>query len=70
MRSQTMIKSLAVIRGTALNQDSRTDAMPMPNRTAQARLAREVCHIAGIEPHTVAYVESDVICELSATQLD
>ncbi len=48
----------AVIRGTAINQDGRTNGLSMPNAAAQAELVREACADAGIHPGEVQYVEA------------
>lgn len=48
----------AVIRGTAINQDGRTNGLSMPNAAAQAELVRAACADAGIEPREVQYVEA------------
>ncbi|MFI6044053.1 SDR family NAD(P)-dependent oxidoreductase [Nocardia sp. NPDC051321] len=48
----------AILRGTGVNQDGRTAAIPVPNPAAQAELARAVCDNAGIAPGEVSYVEA------------
>lgn len=48
----------AVIRGTAINQDGRTNGLSMPNAAAQAELVRAACADAGIHPGEVQYVEA------------
>ncbi|MEU7214106.1 type I polyketide synthase [Nocardia iowensis] len=48
----------AVVRGSGVNQDGRTLAIPVPNPVAQEALARRVHRIADIEPHQVGYVEA------------
>jgi acyl transferase domain-containing protein/NADPH:quinone reductase-like Zn-dependent oxidoreductase/NAD(P)-dependent dehydrogenase (short-subunit alcohol dehydrogenase family)/acyl carrier protein len=48
----------AVIRGTGINQDGRTDGMAFPNGDAQHLLSQNVCRQAGIEPADVSYVEA------------
>ncbi|WP_157195509.1 type I polyketide synthase, partial [Nocardia tenerifensis] len=48
----------AIVRGTGVNQDGRTAAIPVPNPAAQAELARAVCAEAGIAPREVCYVEA------------
>nr|VFJ71878.1 MAG: epothilone polyketide synthase D [Candidatus Kentron sp. FW] len=48
----------AVILGTGINQDGRTDGLPMPNGEAQERLCETVLSSAGIEPWQVGYVEA------------
>ena len=48
----------AVIHGSTINHDGRTDGMAMPNEEAQAAASREVCVRAGVDPAQVAYVEA------------
>lgn len=48
----------AVLRATGVNQDGRTDGMPMPNEEAQRRLCREVLTRAGLAPGDIGYVEA------------
>jgi len=48
----------AVVRGTGVNQDGKTTAIPVPNPVAQESLARRVCADAGVAPNDVAYVEA------------
>ncbi|MFD3704498.1 SDR family NAD(P)-dependent oxidoreductase [Nocardia sp. NPDC058658] len=48
----------AVIRGSGVNQDGRTLAMPVPNADSQFALARRVCAEAQIDPARVGYVEA------------
>ncbi|MCK6516886.1 SDR family NAD(P)-dependent oxidoreductase, partial [Myxococcota bacterium] len=49
---------LAVIRGTGINQDGRTDGIALPSGEAQARLSREVCARAGVNPVEVGLIEA------------
>ncbi|MFI7666739.1 SDR family NAD(P)-dependent oxidoreductase [Nocardia sp. NPDC049526] len=48
----------AVVRGSGVNQDGRTLAIPVPNPVAQEELARRVHTSAGIAPHEIGYVEA------------
>jgi acyl transferase domain-containing protein len=48
----------ATILGSGVNQDGRTDGMPMPNPEAQEVLARQVAGRAGINPEKLGYVEA------------
>ncbi|WP_040781006.1 type I polyketide synthase [Nocardia pneumoniae] len=48
----------AVVRGSGVNQDGRTLAIPVPNPDAQAALARRVHRLAGIDPRDIRYVEA------------
>ena len=47
-----------VIKGSGVNQDGRTIALPVPNRDAQETLARRVCREAKIDPHRVDFIEA------------
>lgn len=48
----------AVILGTAVNQDGRTNGITVPSPEAQAALVRETCRAAGVVPGQVQYVET------------
>jgi acyl transferase domain-containing protein/NADPH:quinone reductase-like Zn-dependent oxidoreductase len=48
----------AVVRGSGVNQDGRTLAIPVPNPAAQEALARRVRRLAGIDAHDIRYVEA------------
>lgn len=48
----------AVIRGTAANQDGRTNGISVPSADAQEALVREACASASISPAEVQYVEA------------
>jgi acyl transferase domain-containing protein len=47
-----------VIIGTALNQDGHTNGISLPSPEAQARLVRDACLDAGIEPSRIGFVEA------------
>ncbi|PYQ06006.1 MAG: hypothetical protein DMF83_13740, partial [Acidobacteria bacterium] len=49
---------LAVIRGSAINQDGRSGGLTVPNGPAQEALIREALAGAGIHPSEVGYVEA------------
>lgn len=49
---------LAVIRGSAVNHDGPSSALPVPNGKAQEKVIRAALKDAGLEPSQVAYVES------------
>ncbi|WP_043729506.1 type I polyketide synthase, partial [Nocardia asiatica] len=48
----------AVVRGSGVNQDGRTLAIPVPNPVAQEALARRVHRLAGIDARDVRFVEA------------
>jgi len=47
-----------VIIGTALNQDGHTNGISLPSPEAQARLVRDACVDAGVDPSEVGFVEA------------
>ena len=47
-----------MIIGTALNQDGHTNGISLPSPEAQARLVRDACADAGIDPSQVGFVEA------------
>src|SRR5262249_56935596 len=49
---------LAVVRGSALNQDGRSNGITAPNGLAQAALIRAALADAGVVPGEVGYVEA------------
>lgn len=49
---------LAVIRGTAVNQDGPSSGLSVPNGLAQEAVIREALANAGVEPEEVSYVEA------------
>ena len=51
-------KIYAVIRGTAANQDGRTNGITVPSPAAQEALVRQACRDAGISPAKISYVEA------------
>lgn len=48
----------AIIRGTAVNQDGRTNGITVPSQEAQSAMLREACQQAGIAPEKIQYVEA------------
>jgi len=48
----------AVILGTATNQDGHTNGIFLPSEEAQARLVRQACADAGIDPMEVNFIEA------------
>ncbi|MDN3658658.1 SDR family NAD(P)-dependent oxidoreductase [Ferruginibacter paludis] len=48
----------ALIPGSAISQDGRTNGLMAPNREAQEAMLREAYHTAGISPASVQYVET------------
>lgn len=49
---------LAVIRGSAMNQDGRTNGLTAPSGPAQQRVLRHALAEAGVQPADVGYVET------------
>ncbi|MCM6776847.1 polyketide synthase Pks13 [Nocardia sp. CDC159] len=49
---------LAVIKGSAVNSDGRSNGLPAPNPDAQAEVLRRAYRDAGIVPSTVDYIEA------------
>lgn len=49
---------LAVVRGTASNQDGRTDNILTPSKDAQIDVFRSALAVSGVEPGTVGMVEA------------
>jgi acyl transferase domain-containing protein/NADPH:quinone reductase-like Zn-dependent oxidoreductase/SAM-dependent methyltransferase/acyl carrier protein len=47
-----------VVLGTAMNQDGHTNGISLPSPEAQARLVRDACADAGIEPSQIGFVEA------------
>lgn len=48
----------AVVRGSAINQDGRSNGLMAPNRNAQEQLLKDVYHTAQIDPGSVSYIET------------
>lgn len=48
----------AVVIGTSLNQDGHTNGISLPSPEAQARLVRDACKDAGIDPKQIGFVEA------------
>lgn len=49
---------LAVLRGTAANQDGRTVNIAAPSETAQIAVYRKALGVAGVDPTMIGYVEA------------
>ncbi|MFH9611374.1 beta-ketoacyl synthase N-terminal-like domain-containing protein [Streptomyces sp. NPDC017448] len=49
---------LAVVRGSGVFQDGRSDGMMAPDGDAQEHMLRQAYHRAGVDPATVDYVEA------------
>ncbi|HEY3259086.1 MAG TPA: beta-ketoacyl synthase N-terminal-like domain-containing protein [Pseudonocardiaceae bacterium] len=49
---------LAVVRGSAVCQDGRTNGIMAPSGEAQAHLVRQACLAAGLAPASIDYVEA------------
>jgi acyl transferase domain-containing protein/acyl carrier protein len=48
----------ALIRGTGVNQDGRTNGITVPNPASQEALIRHVCAQAQVQPSQICYVEA------------
>ncbi|NOX92557.1 MAG: type I polyketide synthase, partial [Gammaproteobacteria bacterium] len=48
----------AVIRGTAVNQDGKTNGITVPDADAQFRLMKKTYALAGVDPGKVQYIEA------------
>ncbi|WP_030253872.1 non-ribosomal peptide synthetase/type I polyketide synthase [Streptomyces violens] len=48
----------AVVLGSGVNQDGRTNGITVPREDAQVRLVRKVCAEAGVAPGSLQYVEA------------
>jgi acyl transferase domain-containing protein/NADPH:quinone reductase-like Zn-dependent oxidoreductase/surfactin synthase thioesterase subunit len=48
----------AVIRGSATNQDGRTNGISVPSEDAQAQMIVDACRDAGVAPSDIGYVEA------------
>ncbi|WAN69217.1 SDR family NAD(P)-dependent oxidoreductase [Moorena producens JHB] len=51
-------KILAVIRGTAINQDGHTSGLTVPNGPAQESVIRQALTNGGVQPEQVSYIEA------------
>ncbi|NEO36999.1 MAG: SDR family NAD(P)-dependent oxidoreductase [Moorea sp. SIOASIH] len=49
---------LAVIRGTAINQDGHTSGLTVPNGPAQESVIRQALTNSGVKPEQVSYIEA------------
>ncbi|MDQ1234060.1 iturin family lipopeptide synthetase A [Paenibacillus sp. SORGH_AS306] len=49
---------LAVIKGSAINQDGSTVGISAPNAIAQAEVITEAWEDAGVDPETISYIEA------------
>jgi len=49
---------LAVVYGSAVNHDGRSNGLIAPNGLAQQQLVRKALHAAGVRPEQVSYVEA------------
>ncbi len=48
----------AVIKGSAVNSDGRSNGITAPNRWAQQQVAATACQTAGIEPEQISFIEA------------
>ncbi|MFF3330559.1 SDR family NAD(P)-dependent oxidoreductase [Streptomyces sp. NPDC002888] len=49
---------LAVLRGTAVNQDGRSQGLSAPNGPAQEQVVRRALEVSGLDPADIDYVEA------------
>ncbi|MEV8596059.1 SDR family NAD(P)-dependent oxidoreductase [Streptomyces sp. NPDC052012] len=49
---------LAVVKGSAINQDGRSQGLSAPNGPAQERVVRAALDAAGLTPHDIDYIEA------------
>ena len=49
---------MCVLRGTAVQQDGRTEGLPLPSSDAQKTMLEKIYHRTGIRPNSVDYVEA------------
>ncbi|WP_459802094.1 type I polyketide synthase [Herbidospora sp. RD11066] len=49
---------LALLRGTAVNQDGRSSQLTAPNGTSQQRVIRRALESAGLKPHDIGLMEA------------
>ncbi len=49
---------LALVRGTAINQDGASQGLTVPSGPAQAAVIRQALSVAGLEPQDVTYIEA------------
>ncbi|MFJ9363729.1 SDR family NAD(P)-dependent oxidoreductase [Nocardia sp. NPDC101769] len=48
----------AVLRGSATNQDGRTNGISVPSEDAQAQMIMDACRDAGVAPTDIGYIEA------------
>lgn len=48
----------AVIEGTAINQDGRTEGISLPNMDAQVKVIQDTLKVSGVPPSKIDYVEA------------
>ena len=48
----------AVIKGSAVNSDGRSNGITAPNRWAQQQVAASACQSAGVEPGQISFIEA------------
>ena len=48
----------AVVRGSAVNSDGRSNGMTAPSKSAQVSVIRQALRVAGVEPSEISFVEA------------
>ena len=48
----------AIIRNSGTNQDGKTNGITLPSQQAQENLERSIYQVAGLDPHTIPYIET------------
>lgn len=49
---------MAILKGSAVGQDGKTNGIMAPDSASQALVARRALHNAGLDPHSIRYIEA------------